>query len=54
MKLLKAREVGKILGLSTQALYKLRVSGKGPPFIKLESGSIRYEEEQLINYMKGE
>ena len=51
MKLLKPTEVGKILSLTQEALRKMRQRNVGPPYIRLETGTIRYSELDLHNWI---
>lgn len=45
------KEVGEILGRSTEALSKDRANGTGPQWLKIE-GSVRYLESDLIAYLE--
>jgi len=51
MQLLKPTEVAKILNLSKEALRKMRQRNVGPPWIKLDTGTIRYSEDDLHNWI---
>ena len=54
MQLLKPTEVAKILSLSKEALRKMRQRNVGPPWIKLDTGTIRYERRDLINWINNQ
>lgn len=45
--LLKPAAVAAHFGVTTKTLARWRVSGKGPRFVKLQSGGIRYAAEDL-------
>jgi hypothetical protein len=46
--LLTADELGERWRLSPQTLANLRSAGKGPPFVKLSNGSIRYKLSDIL------
>jgi predicted DNA-binding transcriptional regulator AlpA len=42
------KEVAELLGIHENTLYKWRVLGEGPPYLRLSShGRVRYERESL-------
>jgi predicted site-specific integrase-resolvase len=45
--LLKPAAVAAQLGVTTKTLARWRVSGKGPRFVKLQSGGIRYDAKDI-------
>jgi predicted DNA-binding transcriptional regulator AlpA len=49
--LLKPPEAAKLLELSTSWLAKARMSGDGPPYLKM-GRSVRYSEVALLQWMK--
>lgn len=43
-----SKEVAELLGVNENTLYKWRVLGEGPPYLRLSShGRVRYERESL-------
>ena len=50
-KLLTEHEVAEKLNVKKETLRNWRVEKKGPPFIKLETGSIRYNEKYVENWV---
>lgn len=50
--LLKTKEVSKLLNLSTIALYRMRQRKIGPPYLKFKTGIIRYDKDELINWIE--
>jgi len=50
-RLLTPKDAADLLRLSTSWLAKARMSGDGPPYIKL-GRSIRYRESILVQWMK--
>jgi hypothetical protein len=52
MTLLTQREAASALRLSPHTLKKLRVSGRGPKFIRLNR-SIRYRQSDLESWLDG-
>ena len=53
MELLKPNDVSKILKISLAVLAKMRQDGEGPPYSKI-GGSVRYDKEQLIKWVKSQ
>lgn len=51
--LLRPQEVAKHWRLSESHLSNLRHTGKGIPFIKLESGAVRYRASEVIAHELG-
>ena len=51
-RLLTDKETAKALSLSVQTLRNWRVSGKGPPYVKL-GGAVRYREGDLLEWVDG-
>jgi len=51
VQLLTSAQVGKMLGLSEQALAKQRLNGSGPPFHKL-GRRVRYDIEELRRWLR--
>jgi predicted DNA-binding transcriptional regulator AlpA len=45
-------EAAKFLGLRPQTLANLSWRNEGPPFIKLSERCVRYDRDELINWMK--
>ncbi|MGI9159839.1 MAG: helix-turn-helix transcriptional regulator [Saprospiraceae bacterium] len=45
--LMTAAEVGEHLRYSTERLAHLRADGRGPPFIKLPTGGVRYQMAEV-------
>ena len=45
------KEVAILLGVSTKSLQNARYRGNGIPFIKLDSGQIRYDRDVVDAYM---
>lgn len=52
-KLLKTREAAELLGLSEIRMVVLRTQGKGPKFLKFETGSVRYHPDDLEAWARG-
>jgi hypothetical protein len=52
--LLTTQQVARHLGKKKKTLenWRGRDKGKGPEFIKLENGSVRYEHETIIKYIE--
>ncbi len=47
------KEVAEMLGVNENTLYKWRVVGEGPPFMRLSKGGrVRYERESLRRWMQ--
>ncbi len=51
--LLTPKEAAKLLKFSMSWLAKARMTGDGPPFIKIGK-AVRYSEASLIQWMKGQ
>lgn len=51
--LLTPKQAARYLNLSVSWLAKRRLTGDGPPYIKL-GGAIRYAENSLQQWMKGQ
>jgi len=49
-KLLKAKEVAELLGLSTMSIYQ-RARRKTIPFIKM-GGALRFDEDEIAAWLK--
>lgn len=49
---LKTPQAAALLGLSSATLEDWRWQRKGPPYIRLSSGCIRYDEDQLTEWME--
>ena len=46
------KEVAELLGVNENTLYKWRVAGEGPPYMRLsDGGRVRYERETLRAWM---
>jgi DNA-binding transcriptional MerR regulator len=50
--LLTPKATAVLLGVSTSTLRYWRTIGKGPPVIRLESGTFRYQESALLEYIE--
>ena len=47
------KEVAEMLGVNENTLYKWRVAGEGPPYMRLsDGGRVRYERETLQAWMR--
>ncbi len=49
------KEVAELLGVNEHTLYKWRVRGDGPPFVKLSDkrhARVRYERESLADWLR--
>lgn len=42
------------IGYAAKTLRNKRVTGDGPPFVKLRSGAVRYEERALDEWARRE
>lgn len=51
--LLDSHEVAALLNISYQHVRRLRVTGQGPAFIKLPTGTIRYRVEDVEAWIAG-
>ena len=51
--LLTQREAASALRLSQRTLERLRVSGRGPKFVRCGLRSIRYRQSDLDDYISG-
>lgn len=52
-KLLKAAEVADLLRCSQRTLARMRESGDGPPYIRLnQRGDVRYDREAVDDWLK--
>ena len=51
MRLLKTKEVAVFLGVSEITLRRWRLSGRGPEFVKMKTGSVRYRPEFIEKYL---
>jgi hypothetical protein len=49
---LTEKQLAALFNLQPKTLQNWRWSGKGPPFVKLPSGAIRYEEAGSQEFMK--
>lgn len=52
--LLRESDVQAELNVSVATLRRWRKSGKGPAFLKLEGGAIRYEREALAEWLRAQ
>lgn len=50
--LLKPTEAAEILNLSMASLSRLRQRKIGPEYIKLDTGTIRYQKQDLIKWIQ--
>jgi hypothetical protein len=50
-RLLTTRQVAAILNMKIDTLKKWRARGKGPAFLNLDSGAIRYRLEAVQKYL---
>ena len=50
---LKTKDVAGLLKISEQTLMKWRLKKEGPPYVRLDSGMIRYPKQGVIDYLKG-
>ena len=53
MTLLTQREAASVLRLSERTLERLRCSGLGPKFIRLDQKSVRYQQSALDEWIAG-
>lgn len=51
-KLIKSSEAAELLGLHEQSIRRWRMEGKGPGFIKLDSGGVRYRLRDVLDYLE--
>ncbi len=51
MKLLTCKETAERLGLSERSLERLRISGDGPPFIRLSQRRLAYREDDVTAWL---
>lgn len=49
--MLKPREAAEHIGVTTQTLRHWRERGGGPPFVRLETGRVRYPADELLRYI---
>lgn len=52
MRLLTCKEVAQRLGLSERSLERLRISGEGPPFVRLSERRLAYREDDVIAWLE--
>jgi predicted DNA-binding transcriptional regulator AlpA len=52
LNLLSPKEAAKLLKVSLSWLAKARMSGDGPPYIRVGRRSIRYSEAVLLQWLK--
>lgn len=52
MKLLTCKETAERLGLSERSLERLRISGEGPPFIRLSQRRLAYREDDVAAWVE--
>ena len=50
-KLLNARDVGNLLGISPKTVYRLAVEGKIPSIQLTHQGSVRFERAELVKWL---
>lgn len=50
--LLNRSEAARLLGLSPQTLAVWAVEGKGPRFVKLGAGRVRYHPDELSRFIR--
>jgi predicted DNA-binding transcriptional regulator AlpA len=52
LKLLNTRDVAELLGIKEQTVRSWRTEQmKGPPWITLDGGRVRYDEADVLNYI---
>lgn len=51
-KLLTTKEAAERLGLNENTLAHWRRLGKGPPWVRVESRTVRYPEEKLTRWIE--
>ena len=52
MELLKTREVAEILRVTEKTLMNWRSQKKGPPYVQLSDGMVRYPKEDLYMWLE--
>jgi len=52
-KLLTPRETGRALGVSVHTLANWRAAGRGPAFLRIGRGRVRYREVDLSAFVAG-
>lgn len=50
--LLSEAQAAKFLGYSRSSLNQWRVKGKGPEFVKLDTGTVRYRKSVLVEWLE--
>ena len=53
-KLLRPQEVAEILNVKRSTVDNWRSLGKGPAYVKLATGAIRYDEAELRNWVESQ
>jgi len=46
------KELAEFLNVTAATLYRLKKRNKGPKYIELESGSIRYDREEIKRWLE--
>jgi excisionase family DNA binding protein len=49
--LLKAKEIARVTGLSTETLAQWRSQGRGIPFLKMSRNAVRYRQSDLNEWL---
>jgi predicted DNA-binding transcriptional regulator AlpA len=52
MRLLTCKDTSKLTRLSERSLERLRISGEGPPFIRLSQRRIAYREDDVLAWIE--
>ena len=50
--MMSSLQVGEYLGVSAKTLRNWRQKGKGPPWIRLEGGGVRYRPDDLERWLE--
>ena len=52
MELLTAKELGKMLRLTTRSIYRLQKEGRIPASIKIAPGSSRWDAAEVMKFLR--
>ncbi len=52
MELLTAKELGKMLRLTTRSIYRLQKEGRIPASIKIAPGTARWDSAEVLKFLR--
>ena len=52
VQILRTPEAARFLGLSASTLEKMRLTGEGPPFVRLGARALGYDVDELREWLK--